>query len=57
MHTLAFQIPSMMEWALIAVVGVLLFGKRLPGISKNVAGAIVNFKKGLREADDTPQLK
>lgn len=52
MHTLAFQIPSMMEWVLIAGVGLLLFGKRLPEVGKSVAGAIVNFKKGLREAQE-----
>lgn len=52
MHTLAFQIPSMMEWVVIAGVGLLFFGKRLPEVGKSVAGAIVNFKKGLREAQE-----
>lgn len=51
-HTLAFQIPSMGEMILIAAVGLLFFGKRLPEVGKSVAGAIVNFKKGLKEAQE-----
>ena len=52
MHTLAFQIPSMGEWVVIAAIGLLFFGKRLPEVGKSVAGAIVNFKKGLKEAQE-----
>jgi sec-independent protein translocase protein TatA len=52
MHMLAFQIPSMGEWVVIAAIGLLFFGKRLPEVGKSVAGAIVNFKKGLKEAQE-----
>lgn len=51
-YTLAFQIPSMGEWVVIAAIGLLFFGKRLPEVGKSVAGAIVNFKKGLKEAQE-----
>jgi sec-independent protein translocase protein TatA len=37
---------------LIALIGLLFFGKRLPEVGKSVAGAIVNFKKGLKEAHE-----
>ena len=52
MNVLAFQIPSMGEWVVIAAIGLLFFGKRLPEVGKSVAGAIVNFKKGLKEAQE-----
>jgi sec-independent protein translocase protein TatA len=40
------------SWIVIAILGVLFFGKRLPEVGKSVAGAIVNFKKGLKEAQE-----
>ena len=30
MHTIAFGMPGMGEWVVIAAVGLLFFGKRLP---------------------------
>ena len=52
MHTLGLQVPGMGEWIVIAAIGLLFFGKRLPEVGKSVAGAIVNFKKGLKEAQE-----
>jgi sec-independent protein translocase protein TatA len=46
------HMPGFGSWIVIAVIGVLFFGKRLPEVGKSVAGAIVNFKKGLKEAQD-----
>lgn len=40
------------EMAVICVVGVLLFGKRLPEIGRAVGSSIVEFKKGLRGVED-----
>ncbi|MBL0926154.1 MAG: twin-arginine translocase TatA/TatE family subunit [Phycisphaerales bacterium] len=37
---------------ILAVVGVLLFGRRLPEIGRNVGRSIVEFKKGIRDATD-----
>jgi sec-independent protein translocase protein TatA len=39
-------------WLVLGILGVLFFGKRLPEVGKSVAGAIVNFKKGLKEAQE-----
>ena len=50
MHTLAFHLPSLGEWALIVVIVLLFFIKRLPNLGKGNAGALVNFKKRLKEA-------
>jgi sec-independent protein translocase protein TatA len=46
------HMPGFGSWVLIALIGVLFFGKRLPEVGKSVAGAIVNFKKGLKEAQE-----
>jgi sec-independent protein translocase protein TatA len=50
-HMLAFQMPGLGEWIVIAAIGLLLFGKRLPEVGKNVGKTIVEFKKGLKEAE------
>lgn len=46
------HMPGFGNWIIIAVIGLLVFGKRLPEVGKSVAGAIVNFKKGLKEAQE-----
>ncbi len=48
---LAF-IPSGGQWIIIAIVGVLLFGKRLPEVGRNLGKGIMEFKKGLSGADE-----
>ena len=51
-HLLAFQIPSMMEWVVIAGLGLLFFGKRLPEVGRSLGKGIVEFKKGLKGIED-----
>lgn len=53
MFTLAF-FGSMgpMEVVVLLVLGLLIFGKRLPDIGRNVGKSIVEFKKGLAGVDD-----
>jgi len=46
------HMPSLGMWVIVGIIGLLFFGKRLPEVGKSVAGAIVNFKKGLKEAQD-----
>jgi sec-independent protein translocase protein TatA len=41
------------ELIIIAAVGLLLFGRRLPEVGKSLAKTIVEFKKGLSGADDS----
>jgi len=50
--TLAWGMPGGAEWILIAVVGLLIFGKRLPEVGRSLGKGIVEFKKGLRGVED-----
>lgn len=49
---MALGIPGTWEWLAIAVIGLLLFGKRLPEVGKSLGKSIVEFKKGLRGIED-----
>lgn len=44
--------PGGMEWIAIAMIGLLIFGKRLPEISKSLGRSIIEFKRGLRGVED-----
>jgi sec-independent protein translocase protein TatA len=51
--TLAFiSMPGWGEMVIIAFIGLLLFGKRLPEVGKSLGKGIVEFKKGLRGIED-----
>ncbi len=50
MTTLAFI--GWPEWLLIGLVAVLLFGRRLPEVGRNLGKSLVEFKKGLRGVKD-----
>jgi len=52
LHPLALQLPGMGEWIVIAVIGLLFFGKRLPEVGKSLGKGIVEFKKGLKGIED-----
>jgi sec-independent protein translocase protein TatA len=59
LHLLAISWPGPFEMMLLAGLGLLIFGKRLPEVGKNIGRGIVEFKKGLKEAEneitsDTP---
>ena len=49
---LAFGMPSGFEWLIIAGIGLLIFGKRLPEVGKSLGQGIVQFKKGLKGVED-----
>jgi sec-independent protein translocase protein TatA len=40
------------EMIVIAILGVLLFGKRLPEVGRSLGKGIIEFKKGLNGIDD-----
>jgi sec-independent protein translocase protein TatA len=52
--TLAFGLGGFNAWELviILVLGLLLFGKRLPEVGKSLGKGIVEFKKGLKGIED-----
>lgn len=53
MNTLAFlQNIGLPELLVIMVLGLLIFGKRLPEVGKSLGKGIVEFKKGLKGIDD-----
>jgi sec-independent protein translocase protein TatA len=41
-----------MEMTILALLGVLIFGKRLPEVGKSIGKGIVEFKKGLAGIED-----
>src|ERR1700748_2825879 len=47
-----FEMPSLGMWVIIAIFGVLLFGKRLPEVGRSLGKGIVEFKKGLKGLED-----
>ncbi len=51
-ETLAFILPGHMEFVVLAVLGLLIFGRRLPEVGRNVGRSIVEFKKGIKGIED-----
>jgi sec-independent protein translocase protein TatA len=55
MHILANILGAFPEqWLLIAVVALLLFGKRLPEVGRSLGKGIIEFKKGLAGIEEDP---
>ena len=53
LSSLAFiSMPGGWEWLVIALFGLLIFGKRLPEVGKSLGKSIVEFKKGLKGVED-----
>ena len=50
-QTLAISWPGPFEMMLIAGLGLLIFGKRLPEVGRNIGKGIIEFKRGLKEAE------
>jgi len=50
--TLAFGLPGHTEWLVILVIGLLLFGRRLPEVGRSIGRTIVEFKKGIKGVED-----
>lgn len=46
---LAFFSPSPIQFMIFAVVIMLLFGKRIPGVMRSLGRSIVEFKHGIKD--------
>jgi len=44
--------PGGLEWVIILVVAVLIFGNRLPEVAKGLGKSIAELKRGLKEASE-----
>jgi sec-independent protein translocase protein TatA len=51
-HILAWM-PGHLEWLIILIVALLLFGRRLPEIARSMGKSLTEFKKGINEAKDS----
>ena len=47
-----FGMPGPVELLIVAGIVLLLFGKRLPGVMRNMGRSIVEFKKGVQGIED-----
>lgn len=52
MNTLSLSMPGGWEWLIIALIGLLLFGRRLPEVGRSLGKGIIEFKKGLKGIED-----
>lgn len=47
-----FGLPGGIEWVVILMVALLLFGRRLPDVARSIGKSIVEFKRGMRDVKD-----
>ncbi len=52
LQTLAFGLPGHWEWIVLLLIGLLLFGRRLPEVGRSLGRSIVEFKKGIKGIED-----
>lgn len=49
---LAFGWPGGPEWIVLLILGLLIFGKRLPEVGRSIGKGIVEFKRGIKGIED-----
>ena len=45
-------LPGGMEWVLLLLLGLLLFGRRLPEVGRSMGRSVVEFRKGIKGIED-----
>ena len=48
----AIGMPQGMEWLVVLIIALLLFGNKLPAMMRGMGGSIKEFKKGMEEGTD-----
>ena len=46
------SMPGGWEWIILLVIGLLIFGRRLPEVGRSLGKSIVEFKKGIKGIED-----
>jgi sec-independent protein translocase protein TatA len=49
---LGINMPGGYEWLILLVLGLLIFGRRLPEVGRSLGRGIVEFKKGIKGIDE-----
>jgi sec-independent protein translocase protein TatA len=49
---LGFLLPGHAEWVILLILGLLIFGRRLPEVGRSLGKGIVEFKRGIKGIED-----
>lgn len=52
-NMISFGLPGNWEWIVILAIAVLIFGSRIPKIARSIGQSLSEFRKGIKEVDDT----
>lgn len=47
-----FSMPGGVEWIIILIVALLIFGRRLPEVMRSLGKGVMEFKKGIKGIED-----